>query len=202
MLKDYLKDKYFDWKEKYESASGHGSTVQYTTNVRTFIEKVINEPALKIKRVVDCPCGDMNWMKLVDFGNKKYIGFDIVDELIEDNKIKLPKMKFGVLDIINDIPPKGELFICRDFFFHIPNESVIKALSNIRASGTKYLMTTSFPWVTENAPIKECPDIYGAVEMGWGFREINVEIQPFNLTNRIDFIDEPEFRRIVGLYKL
>ena len=39
-----------------------------------------------ITTVIDVPCGDFHWMSRVNLEGRKYIGGDIVKELIEDNQ--------------------------------------------------------------------------------------------------------------------
>ena len=48
-----------------ESFSGDGSTIKETTKTRKIIENVIKK--YKIKSLLDIPCGDFNWMKLINF---------------------------------------------------------------------------------------------------------------------------------------
>ena len=67
-----------------ESISGDGSEIAYTKNLRSWLVKKINE--LDVKKLVDAPCGDFNWMKLVTQEvDIDYIGIDIVQDIIETN---------------------------------------------------------------------------------------------------------------------
>jgi hypothetical protein len=62
-----------------ESVSGTGSTVDQTTTIRTILPQIIRSYA--VSTILDIPCGDFNWMQLVDLP-ARYIGANIVDELI------------------------------------------------------------------------------------------------------------------------
>ncbi len=69
-----------------DSISGQGSDLKQTEVLREELPKCLNE--LGVKVLLDIPCGDFNWMRHVDVGDIKYIGGDIVDELIESNTAK------------------------------------------------------------------------------------------------------------------
>ena len=159
-----------------ESASGGGSEMQNTKVIRRELPVLIQK--FGITSVLDIPCGDWNWMKDVDLCEASYIGADIVKPLIEENKIKYPNTDFRVLDLTNDDLPKVDLVFVRDCLGHLSNENVHKAIENIKRSGSKYLLATSFTKWDMN------PDI----EDG-GWKCINLMIPPFQL-NPIYLINE------------
>lgn len=84
-------------------------------------------PKYDVKRLVDAPCGDFNWMKLmlpqVDI---EYFGFDIVDEIISSNdrNYGADKIQFAVADICKDDLPISDLLIVRDCLFHLSYEDI------------------------------------------------------------------------------
>ena len=45
------------------------------------------------KNFFDAPCGDFNWMKLVNFDDCKYIGGDIVNLIISNNNKEFSKQQ-------------------------------------------------------------------------------------------------------------
>lgn len=68
---------------------------------------------LKIKTLLDIPCGDLNWMKKVNLSDIDYIGADIVEELIETNIDQFKErtnFKFKVLNLINDCLPTCDMY--------------------------------------------------------------------------------------------
>jgi SAM-dependent methyltransferase len=159
-----------------ESVSGGGSEMQNTKVIRRELPELIQK--FGIKSILDIPCGDWNWMKDVDLCGASYIGADIVEPLIELNKAKYTNIDFRVLDLINDTLPKVDLVFTRDCLGHLSNYNVHKAIENIKRSGSKYLLATSFTkW-------KVNPDI----EDG-GWKCINLMIPPFQL-NPIYLINE------------
>jgi hypothetical protein len=109
-------------------------------------------------------------MKEVSLQEVAYIGADIVPELIEANKAKYPTTKFEVLDITKDKLPKVDLVLVRDCLGHLSNFNVKKALDNIKSSGSKYLLSTSFTKFNFNADVED-----------GGWRCINLLIDPFKL---------------------
>ena len=125
-----------------ESKSGAGSELKSTEVIRKELPEVIKK--FNIKTVLDIPCGDFNWMSHVGFDGVEYMGADIVESMIEENKKKFGNVNFKVLDITKDELPKVDLVFARDILGHFDLGNIQKALTNIIQSGSKYLLTTSF----------------------------------------------------------
>lgn len=133
------------WKS-LESISGEGSEIK---QVETLI-KELDELTVKfeISSVLDLPCGDFNWMQKVNLSKIDYLGGDIVKELIDSivKKFKsFENVNFVVLDLINDNLPKKDLIIVRDCLVHLSYDDIFKSIKNIKASGSKFLLTTTYP---------------------------------------------------------
>lgn len=158
------------WNGK-ESVSGPGSDFEQTKFLIPELSILLKD--LKVKTMLDVPCGDFNWMKRVDLDKINYHGGDIVDELIEKNNRKYANknVKFSVIDIVNDDLPKVDLIMVRDCLVHLPTGDVLKALKNIKNSGSKYLLTTNFLW--------QHGDSNKEILVG-GWRRINLEKEPYN----------------------
>lgn len=124
------------WGES-ESKSGGGSTVAACSELIEGLPKIFKK--LNIKTFLDCACGDMNWMGLVDFTGVKYVGVDIVDKLIEQNRINHPGKEFFVVDFTATPFVEYDMVFCKDVFIHLKEEKIWKALHNIASSGSKYL---------------------------------------------------------------
>jgi len=174
--------KYNTWQSP-ESKSGAGSSLFETENIRKEIPKLFNY--YKIKTILDIPCGDLAWVSQLKINNLKYIGGDIVPELIEKNIKKsktdfsIKDMQFIFLDIINDLLPPSDLILVRDCLVHFSNKDIIKSLKNILRSNTKYLLTTSFINLEENKDIST-----------GSWRPINLQIHPFSFPKPIKIIYE------------
>ncbi len=126
------------------SKSGPGSDVNNTKRVRKNLPKIIKK--YKIRSVFDAPCGDFYWFNKIIFNMKiRYIGADIVKELIRNNQKKYGnrKIRFMKMNLVNSNYPKTDLWICRALFFHLDYNSILKILSNLRNSKIKYVLLTN-----------------------------------------------------------
>ena len=154
------------WHSK-ESISGNGSELSQTT-------QIINELPFLLKKynitsMLDIPCGDFNWMQHVNLNNVKYIGADIVEDLIISNQNKYPDIEFHHLDLTKSTLPKVDLILARDVFVHMTYNTIVAALENIIQSGCKYLLTTSFTGMNINRDLSADGD----------WRPLNLLIDPF-----------------------
>ncbi len=181
-----------------ESVSGPGSEKNHTENLVKEINRLLeNYP---ITTILDLPCGDFNWMKHVKLENKKYIGADIVPELITNNNIhfKSENISFCVLNIIKNELPQADIIICRDCLVHFSFININKALDKIKLSGTKYLLATSF---------NNFPGNYNIIDGQW--RPLNLLRSPFNLPTplltireNISNFDIPAMEKYLCLWEL
>ena len=65
-----------NWR-KDESASGDGSSLEYTENLRRELPHLFKK--FSIKTIFDAPCGDLNWMgEMLPLSSIEYKGGDIV----------------------------------------------------------------------------------------------------------------------------
>lgn len=163
-----------------ESISGVGSELEQTKTLIKELENLLYN--FKITSVLDIPCGDFKWMRHVDLSQINYIGADIVEELIVKNKrqfIENENFRFMVLDLIKNPLPKSDIIIIRDCLVHLSNADIYSAINNIKSSGCKYLLTTTFPNHQLNIDI---------VTGDW--RTINLQEKPFNFPNPIIIINE------------
>lgn len=157
-----------------EEPSGPGSLPQYVEPLWGELPLLFNEYG--IKSIVDLGCGSFNWIApAVLDQNISYLGCDIVEDLIETLSASKANetTKFKVLDAVSDKIPKADLIVCRSVLFHLSNDEIALALENIKRSGSKWLLTTSYTYKNV-LPVNE--DIPSG-----GFRRINLELEPFNL---------------------
>lgn len=175
------------WKDAH-SRSGEGSNLEVTAALRAALPGLFAQ--YSIKSVVDVPCGDFFWMKQVDLSAVDYTGGDIVQAMIDDNNAQYKKenIRFQFIDLCESVPPRGDLFICRDALVHMSFKDAQKALRNIKASGSKYLFTTTFTNRTENIDI--------ATGM---WRTLNFSLPPFNFPAPLFLLDE-QYNRQEGRY--
>ena len=156
------------WGDR-SSVSGPGSSLEATAELRRTLPGLLAE--LGVKSLLDIPCGDLEWIKHVPLRIEKYIGADIVEPLIEKNRIQYPDFgEFRHLDLLTDPLPSVDAILCRDCFIHLSNRDVIKALANIARTDAQYLITTTFPDLTANQD---------TVTPYW--RALNLQLAPYNL---------------------
>jgi hypothetical protein len=161
-----------------ESLSGPGSNLAHTEIIRDVLPKLIID--LNCRTILDIPCGDFNWMRMIDL-NADYTGGDIVLELVKKNEGLYgdKKHKFLRLDLTQDKLPEADLVLCRDCLVHLSNSDIFRALMNIKKSRSKYLLTTTFVNDKKNENIPT------------GFwRAVNLQMFPFNFPPPMMLIDE------------
>src|SRR5262245_554170 len=132
-----------------ESVSGAGSGVARTTLVRAELPALLRE--LGVRSVLDAGCGDFNWLREPDLSGCRYIGVDVVAELIALNRARHggAGRDFLVADITRDRLPGVDLILCRDCLVHLSLADALRALSGFRRSGSRYLLATTFVERTE-----------------------------------------------------
>lgn len=170
-----------------ETLSGSGSTLVATRALRPALLESLQEYG--IHTLLDIPCGDGNWISRarLDEHLDLYIGADIIQELVDLNAARWQgksKCKFLRLDLTRDSLPRVDLVLCRDGLVHLSNALAIRALKNIKVTGSRYLLATTFPGFPANADI---------VSGDW--RPMNLERPPFSLPLPIKFILE---RKVPG----
>ncbi len=177
IFSDYYRENF--WGSD-ESVSGGGSTLEYTENLRRELPALIERYG--VTSILDAPCGDFNWFQYVKLPTGvSYTGADIVPDLIKSNNEKFGNSDrtFQVLDITRDPLPRSDLWICRDVLFHLCTKDVFSVIHNFVNSDIKYLLTTSNVLCTENKDI-----------LSGQFRQINLQIDPFNFPAPLFSIDD------------
>lgn len=161
-----------------ESVSGPGSGGGQTEALKVRLPRLLEE--LNVERLLDLPCGDLSWMKELDFPVNFYIGADIVPELIEKNRERFGEENrdFRVLDLTSDPLPGADLILCRDCLVHLSFADIARAVRNLKNSSITWMLTTTFPGCTRNEDI----------DTG-DWRVLNLELPPFHF---------PEPRRLIN----
>ena len=202
VIKKYDNQKIFSkiYKNSYwqsgESKSGSGSDLEnlknYNINLKNFFEKY------QIKSILDIPCGDFLFMeKFLKKKDIKYVGGDIVEELILNNKKKYKNYNFEVFDIINNHKKdKFDVLHVKDCLFHFSFNDIWKVIENISTFNTKYTLITSHKGlIMKNLDIESGE-----------FRYLDLERKPFYFPEPIYKIYEYKFDftlfpRFVGVWK-
>jgi hypothetical protein len=118
----------------------------------------------------------------VDLAETKYIGADIVNKLILNNSNSYStsnQIDFKVINLITDKLPKVDLIFTRDCLVHLSFKDIYACVENIKKSGSKYLLTTTFINRNINNDI---------ITGSW--RPLNLEIAPFFFPKPVALIIE------------
>jgi len=166
---------------KYYSDSPAKLTLPYRQYVSGFIQ---SHPG--IKRVVDLGCGDFEASSGIDFGNAKYIGTDIYDEMINYNTEHFGNadVEFRVCDMVDDELPAGDLCLVTLVLYLMSHEDVFLVLKKL----TRYryvLITDGQPNIppAERQNIDKKTDKYTRGDYyNNGFY---LELPPFNLDVKV-----------------
>lgn len=167
-----------------ESKSGPGSMLVQTETIRKELPLLFTK--YDMKSVLDAPCGDLNWMKEILQNDKhiKYIGVDIVNDLILENKTKFPEYCFQTLNIVSDPLPQSDVILCRDCLVHLSINEVFQAIENFKKSGSTYLLTTTFTGSEKTNRTNQMKMVTGL------WQPINLFAHPFNFPPPICIINE------------
>lgn len=162
-----------------ESRSGPGSTVASTARFRDRIPKLLRK--LGAASLLDAPCGDFNWMRHVNLSPVRYVGADIVPDLIAANRQRFASRTrtFLCLDISHDRLPRVDVILCRDCLVHMSFTDIAATFANFRRSGSTYLLTTHFTGPRDNLEIAT-----------GGWRPLNLQRPPFDLPPPLWLINE------------
>lgn len=162
-----------------DSVSGPGSDAGQVSAITKDLPILLRD--LGVSTILDIPCGDFHWMKDVDLEGVRYIGADVVEELVTINKAKYgtSDIRFLHLNLLTDELPKADLVFCRDCLVHLSFHDIFLALRNICDSQPKYFMTTTFPSRPRNRDV---------VTGEW--RRLNLEIQPFSFSKPLRIVNE------------
>ena len=139
------------------------------------------------------PCGDFLWFyEIIKHKNIDYVGVDIVDELIEANKIKYQNKNFNFIneDIVNfNTDKKFDLILIRDLFIHIQNSDIKKIIQNLEKINFNYIALNSY-----NNKINR------DVIIGQ-HRKVNLLIEPFNLEKPLEYFKDYEDDKFIFIYE-
>jgi hypothetical protein len=165
-----------------ETVSGAGSTLRYTERLRPELSKLV--ATLGIKRLLDAPCGDFNWLQYVDLDDIEYTGLDIIDDVISMNQQRYAASNriFLSADITKDPLPPADLILCRDLLLHLPYQNIADLFENIISSEFSFILITSYV----NNSNRDL-DIPGKA------RALNLSKEPLNFEISSDHVQLPDW---------
>lgn len=186
ILKNKFTETYVNYKWKVgdgESKSGEGSSLYFTENYREELLSIIEK--YSIKKILDCSCGDWNWMSKISDNLIDYTGIDIVDELVKTNNEKFgsENVRFISKDMnsfLDETNENYDLIICRHTLEHLPTDYNLKMI-NLSREKTKYFLISSQD-SNDNSEINFD---------GCAYRRMNLLLEPY-----VSVLGEPIYKFI------
>ncbi len=162
-----------------ESRSGLGAGVDQTGTLATALPDLLRR--LGVEVLLDLPCGDYGWMRRIELPVVRYIGADLLPELIRPLQQRFGGggRSFVVLDLTRDPLPGADLLLCRDCLVHLSFGDIRRALGNLLRSGIPWLLTTTFPEGEANEEIAT-----------GDWRPLNLERDPFGFPAPLELLNE------------
>ena len=179
------------WNDS-ESVSGRGSTLARTKVIMSHLPLLLQE--LHAATLLDAACGDFNWMRHTDLGNVRYVGVDVVPDLISRNRHLYEEQRrtFILADVTRDRLPHADVILCRDCLIHLSFKSIQETINNFKRTGAQYLLCTTHSSVLENV---DCPD--------GSWRSVNLQVPPFNFPEPLKVIvEDGELGKYLGVWRL
>jgi hypothetical protein len=191
-----------------ESVSGPGSTLRATEILRSRLADAFAR--LRVRSIVDAPCGDMNWMRTLPYPFETYVGVDVVPAIIAGLRQRREfqpgrpglggtprstRYNFQLGDLTTDILPSADVLLCRDCLVHLPFAAIDQAVERIRLAGFRYLFATTFTDVLVN----------GDIAAG-DWRPLNMQKAPFDWPEPLMVLPEglapPHASKSIGVWAL
>jgi SAM-dependent methyltransferase len=111
-----------------ELCSGSGSAKEFAAPYAEAIRKFVGRHG--IRTVVDLGCGDFSVGRLIASMGVRYIGVDVVDEVVRRNRERhgADGIDFVCLDITADELPAGDVCLVRQVLQHLSNSEILAVL--------------------------------------------------------------------------
>lgn len=156
--------------ELWGKGSGPGSLPANTSAYRHFLEDFIRDNG--VASVTDLGCGDWQSSKYICWEGLKYLGIDVVPEVVANNTrlYGSEMIRFIVSSEVDELPG-GDLLICKEVLQHLPNDLVIKYLSKIKEKYRFALITNSV------SPIEGVNEDIGPGQ----YRPLRLDLPPFSV---------------------
>jgi 2-polyprenyl-3-methyl-5-hydroxy-6-metoxy-1,4-benzoquinol methylase len=173
-----------------ETADGPGATLALTEQLRAWLQELLQR--IRIDTMLDAACGDWAWMRLVDLGRIEYTGWDVDPGRIDTCRARAADLKtdtyFEVRNLLTTpCVPEFDLVLCRDMLMHVTNEHISRFLDKVRDSGSRLLLTTTFPGADNSS---RRWDAAKATWQGYMEQPMDLTREPFNLPAPLEVFDE------------
>jgi SAM-dependent methyltransferase len=164
--------------------SGPGSHPDYTRTFRGVLERFLVEH--EIRSVLDYGCGDWQWAKMVQWGERSYLGLDIVPHLIDRLRREhgSDRIRFDVVvDPDRWTPPAVDLVLCKDVLQHLSTAEAVSLSTKLLKAAKHVLFINDRPRAGQGVNI-DAPR--------GGYRPLDLSKPPFHLQGRIIHEFQPD----------
>lgn len=171
-------EKLWGVNEEDEGFSGGGSLLENALPYYEYLVKFMRDH--QIKSVVDLGCGDWTFSKHIRWDGIEYIGFDVVESVIEKNiqKYSTPNIRFIHANFLSFPVPKADLLICKHVLQHMPNKDVF-AFLELLPHFKHCLILNAKPHNDTNVDYPEEKQF-----PFWEDRGIDITLPPFNVKGK------------------
>jgi len=123
-----------------ELCSGSGAAEEYAIPYAEAIGRFVEKHG--IRSIVDLGCGDFSVGRLIASKRVRYIGVDVVDEVVRRNRDRhgAEGVEFVRLDITKDELPAGDLCLVRQVLQHLSNAEILSVIERTR--GYEFVVVT------------------------------------------------------------
>ena len=138
---EIYKKKIWGTNEKGEPSSGGGSTLKATEEYRKFLQEFFK--TYHVRSLVDVGCGDWEFSKAIDWGSIYYIGYDVVNTIVNKNRELYSNSHTYFIEgdgLTMDLVP-ADVLICKDVLQHLSTEDIKHFLKQIHKF--KYCLITN-----------------------------------------------------------
>ena len=131
-------------RRDWGGSSGPGSYPEFTIGYRLFLERFI--VMNRVTSITDIGCGDWQFSRFLNFNGARYIGYDVVENLIAHNNtrfashdISFQRMPENIRSVVG-----GDLLIIKDVLQHLPTDMIKEYVRIICPKFKTCLLTNSF----------------------------------------------------------
>jgi SAM-dependent methyltransferase len=131
--------------------SGAGSDLRNTVVYVAYVQHLMER--FDARSIVDLGCGDWRFSKHLKFGDRRYLGVDIVASVIAANEAAYGSgtIRFERADVTAFAIPECDLLLCKDVLQHVSNANVRVILERSRAARVA-VFTNDYHPANEDCP--------------------------------------------------
>ena len=179
--------------------SGPGSNAQAAVPYAEFVRGFISRQG--IKSVIDLGCGDFRVGRLIAGACTKYVGIDIVEQLVAANTEAFGSdvVSFRAMNIIEDELPNGDLCLVREVLQHLSNAQINRILKKL--AKYEFVLVTDIQPGQAGSFTPNKDKVHGpSTRIGWG-SALRLDLPPFNQKN-VELVLEttPPYHESYGIY--